>query len=428
MSTPSMQLDLITTKLYFDAFRSPGGVGGVFVAEFTCENLEDKKLFPNPATICFSTKETRQPVKFIINQFNDYSVVTSAVVLDAFQREMNVNASISSLPEVIQEFGQQLKIQEQLLSNLKVLQFPVNLDFRIKDYKLRSHVINLIIYRNLENNIEIVFVDSTLNPLGLKDLCFGMLESVQVEMGRLLYNHDFRAALRTIFGLESTAEVTLQPYFSSGIQSSLPWPFVTPDKRCALYAMNLEAKIINTVLSSKIVSDSSRIYNHHLSREKLIELAALAHQEVYLLPEIKVSDLGIDLPLVFIGQTANNNIYRKQRLSMPYDAGYGYIEPVATNADVIKQEVTSKKITLEVLLKQQNSIIDNESELFDFEDVATCEGVVGEAGPTNVNLTALHKLTLSLYSHHLLDKKQLKETGSDAPLISLLRSSIRCKG
>lgn len=428
MSTPSMQLDLITTKLFFDAFRSPGGVGSGFVAEFTCENLEDKSLFPNPLTISFSTQESRLPVKLILNKQNNSCVATSAVILESCKRDINTYASISLLPEILQDLSKKIKTLEQPLTNLRVMQFPVNLDFRIKDYKLRSHVVNLIIYKNFENNIEILFIDSTINPFGLQDLCFGLLESVQVEMSKLLYNHDFRTALRLLFGLDKKAEIKLLPYLNSGVQSSFPWPLVVPDKRCALYAINLEANIIKFILSSQLANGKPKIINKELSRTVLAELAALAHQEVFMLPEIKVADLGLVIPLSYVDQTAVNNIYRQQRLTSPKDRGYDYIEPVASNASLIRQEITHKKITLEQLLSLESSaVVESDELLSDFDDLHCSDTDVRSKPKTDCKeqSDALQCLLLSLYSKDSLTTKVKIESSSEQlPLLSLLKSRL----
>lgn len=377
---PLLKLDLITTKLFFDAVRSPGGVGHGFIAEFSCENFEDENLFPNPCTVQFILHESRRPAKFIINSNNKYSVITSAVALEAFENKYDVFPSIKKLPQLLIQLMNYLKDNSINIQSLQAIQFPINLSPTINGYKVRSHVVNLCIYRDSsDNNIKILFIDSTMNPFALADYMFlGFFENVKTEINKLLHNYTFREVLRELFTTGVESLIQSLGYVYTGLQSCLPWPFVTPDKRCALYAMNLEAWILKIILSTnpeqKAEIDADIIY----------QLALRAHREVNLLPDLNAKDLGIDIPLIY--NDPSSNIFRAKRLTESQVLSDGYVQPMITNAKDIKNELARRGITLEMVKAASE---------FELVSRETTPSVVLDE---NIDLPALRSLIVSMYN------------------------------
>lgn len=332
LTTRDMRLNLVTTKLFFDKVnRVVGctGVGTSFIAELLSEDLEDTDYFPDPQTLSYIFKNinhpAKYPAKFVINSQNNRSVVTSVISLEAFRSNGQVLANISQLPVILADMIYKLKTLTRPAVNIQAIQFPVELKLKFLNFTLRSHTINLVIYKNSFDNIRTLFIESTRNPFGVSSQFSLILDDVQTELNTVLASHNFQKLLRELFHVNQHAKIITEGYIYSAIQASIPFLSPQPDKRCALFAMNLAAYIVNYCLTE---SDNKFI---NLDKDIITQLSFTAHKEVSDLPQLTTEDLGITQSLIY--KDPIPNLYQSRRLTVCQQHGYG----TGTNAGVIKK-------------------------------------------------------------------------------------------
>lgn len=234
--------------------------------------------------------------KLSISNLNGTTVINSINSLAAgAPSELTHLIQLEQLPDIIQI------LQTQGLRDISTIGFSISLSVigRITGRfpslshtigigsKRRSHYIHLLFTKDLNNKLNIIFIDSTQNPIAIANPLAPAGEAIttslisgeellQAQMARLLCNLEFRTNLQLLFSLTGNnleQHIELLPALFIGEQAILG------DKYCGVYVINAKAAYTDFILRGKpgltAETDTSIDY-----RQVISTVITRAHQEL----------------------------------------------------------------------------------------------------------------------------------------------------